>query len=214
MRENNLFSKGYFKNLELLKMSLLCNFVMTVFLILSAAGVIYVSSRRQNVPYIVEIDKDTKEIMNTKVLDSGYKNNSLQEKQIEFFLTKIIVAVRSIPTDKKFYQENINAVQVFFTRESGTQLKESLSKNQVAEKLTNQISVTVEINSIVKMEKNKNRYQVIWTEQISKTFNDIPEKKKYTAIIDTGVIPVKTKKMMSENPFGFVIKDIVISEMN
>lgn len=214
MKGSNLFSKGYFKNLELLKISLLCNFITVIFLLFSVAGIIYISSRRQNIPYIVEIDNETKEIMNTKVLDSDYRNNSLQEKQTEYFLSKIIIAVRSIPTDKKFYQENINAVQSFFTRESGEQLKASLSKNQVAEKLTSQISVTVKINSIVKMEKNKNRYQVIWTESISKTSGDIPERKKYTAIIDTGTMPVKTEKMMIENPFGFIIKDIVISEMN
>lgn len=214
MKENNFFSKGYFKNLELLKVSLLCNFIFSFVMIVCIAGMVYISSRRQNIPYIVEIDNETKEIMNTKILDSNYRNNSLQEKQTEYFLSKIIIAVRSIPTDKKFYQENINSVQSFFTRESGEQLKASLSKNQVAEKLTSQISVTVKINSIVKMEKNKNRYQVIWTESILKTTGDIPERKKYTAIIDTGIMPVKTEKMMIENPFGFIVKDIVISEMN
>ena len=78
---------------------------------------------------------------------------------------------------------------------------------------TNQISVSVEINSIVKMEKNKNRYQIIWTEKVQNSFEDTNTKKKYTAIIETGFIPVKTKKMMVENPFGFVITDLVISEM-
>ena len=92
-------------------------------------------------------------------------------------------------------------------------LSQYIIENQVTEKLTNQISVSIEINSIVKMEKNKNRYQIIWTERVQNSFEDSNTKRKYTAIIETGFIPVKTKKMMTENPFGFVITDLVISEM-
>ena len=213
MKVDELFTKGYFKNSELLKRSLFWNFILSFGLMVCLAGIMYVAARRQNVPYIVEVDSKTGEIMNAKVLDSTYKNNSLKEKQVDYFLSKIIIAVRSIPTDKNFYQKNIDSVQSFFTRDSGEQLKKSLEENQVTEKLTNQISVSVEINSIVKMEKNKNRYQIIWTEKVQNSFEDTNTKKKYTAIIETGFIPVKTKKMMVENPFGFVITDLVISEM-
>ena len=213
MKVNELFTKGYFDNSELLKRSLFWNFILSFGLMVCLAGIMYLGLRRQNVPYIVEVDSKTGEITNTKVLDSEYKNNSIKGKQIDYFLSKIIIAVRSIPTDKKFYQSNINSVQSFFTRESGEQLKKSLEENQVTEKLTNQISVSVEINSIVKMEKNKNRYQIIWTEKVQNSFDDINQQKKYTAIVEIGFVAVNTKKMMIENPFGFVITDLVISEM-
>lgn len=214
MKENNLFSKGYFKNLEMLKISLLCNFIFAVCIITGFIVVMYISARRQNIPYVVEVDTNTGEVLNTKVLDDGYKNSGLKEKQTEYFLSKILIAVRSIPTDKKFYQKNIDSVQSFFTRESGEQLKKSLEENQVMEKLTNQISVSVEINSIVRMEKSKNRYQIMWTEKVQNSFDNTQIKKKYTAMVETGFIPVSNKKMMLENPFGFVITDLVISEMN
>ena len=213
MKVNELFTKGYFKNSELLKRSLFLNFTLSFGLIICFIGLIYISTRRQNIPYIVEVDSKTGEITNTKVLDSTYKNNSLKEKQVDYFLSKIIIAVRSIPTDKNFYQKNIDSVQSFFTRESGEQLKRSLEENQVTEKLTNQVSVSVEINSIVKMEKNKNRYQILWTEKVQNSFDDVNVQKKYTAIVEVGFIAVNTKKMMIENPFGFVIKDFIISEM-
>ena len=137
----------------------------------------------------------------------------MKEKQVDYFLSKIIIAVRSIPTYKNFYQKNIDSVQSFFTRDSGEQLKKSLEENQVTEKLTNQVSVSVEINSIVKMEKNKNRYQILWTEKVQNSFDEVNVQKKYTAIVEVGFIAVNTKKMMIENPFGFVIKDFIISEM-
>lgn len=213
MKVDELFTKGYFKNSELLKRSLICNFVSCILILCCAVGLIYISTRRQNVPYIVEVDSKTGEITNTKILDNEYKKNSLKEKQVDYFLSKIIIAVRSIPTDKNFYQKNIDSVQSFFTRESGEQLKKSLEENQVTEKLTKQISVSVEINSIVKMEKNKNRYQILWTEKVQNSFDEINVQKKYTAIVEVGFIAVNTKKMMIENPFGFVIKDFIISEM-
>ena len=213
MKVDELFTKGYFKNSELLKRSLFWNFILSFGLMVCLAGIMYVAASRQNVPYIVEVDSKTGEIMNAKVLDSTYKNNSLKEKQVDYFLSKIIIAVRSIPTDKNFYQKNIDSVQSFFTRESGEQLKKSLEENQVTEKLTNQVSVSVEINSIVKMEKNKNRYQILWTEKVQNSFDEVNVQKKYTAIVEVGFIAVNTKKMMIENPFGFVIKDFIISEM-
>ena len=213
MKLNDLFSKGYFKNLEVSRIAIIGIIILTMGFLCQSIILGYVAMRRQNLPYVVEIDSQSGEVLNTKILDSEYKNNSMKEKQVDYFLSKIIIAVSSIPTDKNFYQKNIDSVQSFFTRDSGEQLKKSLEENQVTEKLTNQISVSVEINSIVKMEKNKNRYQIIWTEKVQNSFEDTNTKKKYTAIIETGFIPVKTKKMMVENPFGFVITDLVISEM-
>ena len=63
------------------------------------------------------------------------------------------------------------------------------------------------------MEKNKNRYQILWTEKVQNSFDEVNVQKKYTAIVEVGFIAVNTKKMMIENPFGFVIKDFIISEM-
>ena len=155
MKLNDLFSKGYFKNLEVTRIAIIGIIILSIGLLGESIILGYISMRRQNIPYIVEIDSQSGEVLNTKVLDSEYKNNSMKEKQVDYFLSKIIIAVRSIPTDKNFYQKNIDSVQSFFTRESGEQLKKSLEENQVTEKLTNQVSVSVEINSIVKMEKNK-----------------------------------------------------------
>ena len=213
MKLNDLFSKGYFKNLEVTRIAIIGIIILSIGLLGESIILGYISMRRQNIPYIVEIDSQSGEVLNTKVLDSEYKNNSMKEKQVDYFLSKIIIAVRSIPTDKNFYQKNIDSVQSFFTRESGEQLKKSLEENQVTEKLTNQISVSIEINSIVKMEKNKNRYQILWTEKVQNSFDEVNVQKKYTAIVEVGFIAVNTKKMMIENPFGFVIKDFIISEM-
>ena len=183
MKLNDIFSKGYFRNLEVSRIAIIGLTILTIGFLFQSIILGYVAMRRQNLPYVVEIDSQSGEVLNTKVLDNEYKNNSMKEKQVDYFLSKIIIAVRSIPTDKNFYQKNIDSVQSFFTRDSGEQLKKSLEENQVIEKLTNQISVSVEINSIVKMEKNKNRYQIIWTEKVQNSFEDTNTKKKYTAII-------------------------------
>ena len=93
-----------------------------------------------------------------------------------------------------------------------TKLKATYATRRGLSNLKNGVDKLLD-SDILKMEKNKNRYQIIWTERVQNSFEDSNTKKKYTAIIETGFIPVKTKKMMTENPFGFVITDLVISEM-
>ena len=53
----------------------------------------------------------------------------------------------------------------------------------------------------------------MWKEKVQNSFDEVNVQKKYTAIVEVGFIAVNTKKMMIENPFGFVIKDFIISEM-
>ena len=131
---------------------------------------------------------------------------------VENKLSEIITMARSIPTDKAFYQKNLDRIQAYFTREAGDQLKESLKSNQVTEKLNNRESVTVEINSVIRLEKRKRKYQVMWTENYMKLAGDIIVK-KYTAVIDVILVDVKGNEMLRDNPFGIMIKDINISEL-
>ena len=145
-----------------------------------------------------------------KVCRDKKKTYEVFEKEIERKLQDIIIITRSIPTDKEFYQKNINRVQPFFTSEAGEQLKESLRANQVTEKLNNRESVTVDIDSVIKLERNKRKYQVIWTEKYMKMTGDIAIK-KYVAVI---LVDVKSNEMKKNNPLGVMIKDINISESN
>ena len=92
-------------------------------------------------------------------------------------------------------------------------MKESLRANQVTEKLNNRESVTVDIDSVIKLERNKRKYQVIWTEKYMKMTGDIIIK-KYVAVIDVILVDVKSNEMKKNNPLGVMIKDINISESN
>jgi len=162
---------------------------------------------------VVVEDKNTNEIFKTLAINDNDDKSEVFEKEIERKLQDIIIITRSIPTDKEFYQKNINRIQPFFTREAGDQLKESLRANQVTEKLNNRESVTVDIDSVIKLERNKRKYQVIWTEKYMKMTGDIAIK-KYVAVIDVILVDVKSNEMKKNNPLGVMIKDINISESN
>jgi type IV secretory pathway TrbF-like protein len=210
---NELFSKSYFKTLELLKLVFLVAIIEFVIIIFQAVINYQISSRYTNTPFIVMVDNKTKDILNVRVIeDDKIDKDIIQEKQIENKLSEIITMARSIPTDKAFYQKNLDRIQAYFTREAGDQLKESLKSNQVTEKLNNRESVTVEINSVIRLEKRKRKYQVMWTENYMKLAGDIIVK-KYTAVIDVILVDVKGNEMLRDNPFGIMIKDINISEL-
>ena len=99
MKLNDIFSKGYFRNLEVSRIAIIGLTILTIGFLFQSIILGYVAMRRQNLPYVVEIDSQSGEVLNTKVLDNEYKNNSMKEKQVDYFLSKIIIAVRSIPTD-------------------------------------------------------------------------------------------------------------------
>lgn len=210
---DHLFSKSYFENLKFIIMLCMINLVQFLIIIILIISLVKVTSRYTNTPFIVEVNPETKEVINTKVIDDTYRDSIVWEKQIENKLSEIITLTRSIPTDKEFYQRNLDRVQAYFTREAGEQLRESLSANQVTEKLNNRDSVTVDIDSVIKLERNKRKYQVMWTENLIKVTGEI-NVKKYIAIIDVITVEVKSSKMLKENPFGIMIKDINISESN
>lgn len=211
---NRIFSKGYFKTLELLMLSFIMNIIQFLLILFLGLALKDLSSKRINTPFILMADKNTNQLFNTLTIDENSKTTDIVlEKQIESKLQDIIIATRSIPTDKEFYQRNINRVQPYFTREAGEQLKESLKSNQVTEKLNNRESVTVDIDNVIKLERNKRKYQVMWTENYMRMTGDLVVK-KYIAVIDVIFVDVKSKEMMKNNPFGIMIKDINISESN
>ena len=210
---SQIFSKGYFKTLEILKFSFIMNIFQFIIIVVLIIALNNISMRHINTPFIVMADKNTNEIFNTLAINDNNNKSEVIEKEIERKLQDIIIITRSIPTDKEFYQKNINRVQPFFTSEAGEQLKESLRENQVTEKLNNRESVTVDIDNVIRLERNKRKYQVIWTEKYMKMTGDIIIK-KYVAVIDLIFVYVKSNEMKNNNPLGVMIKDINISESN
>ena len=207
---SQIFSKGYFKTLEILKFSFIMNIFQFIIIVVLIIALNNISMRHINTPFIVMADKNTNEIFNTLAINDNNNKSEVIEKEIERKLQDIIIITRSIPTDKEFYQKNINRVQPFFTSEAGEQLKESLRENQVTEKLNNRESVTVDIDNVI---RHKRKYQVIWTEKYMKMTGDIVIK-KYVAVIDVILVDVKSNEMKKNNPLGVMIKDINISESN
>ena len=91
MKLNDLFSKGYFKNLEVTRIAIICLTTLTIGFLFQSIILGYVALRRQNIPYVVEIDSQSGEVLNAKVLDSEYKNNSwiyvnTLDKNLGFFV--------------------------------------------------------------------------------------------------------------------------------
>ena len=112
---SQIFSKGYFKTLEILKFSFIMNIFQFIIIVVLIIALNNISMRHINTPFIVMADKNTNEIFNTLAINDNNNKSEVIEKEIERKLQDIIIITRSIPTDKEFYQKNINRVQPFFT---------------------------------------------------------------------------------------------------
>ena len=205
----HIFSKGYFQTVELTKKLVTALMLSSIVIIFSGLSGVYLYTRRVNTPFVVLVDRESGDVINSKVLEKPNLSN-IEEKQIEYFISKLIIDSRSVPLDKTFYQKKLDSLSYFLTKDGGQDLKNSLKKEDVKEKINSNVQVTVDINNIAKLDKNK--YQVMWTESTFKPFENMNSKSKYIGIIEVRLVPVKTKEMMKENPFGIMSSNINISK--
>ena len=80
---NELFSKSYFKTLELLKLVFLVAIIEFVIIIFQAVINYQISSRYTNTPFIVMVDNKTKDILNVRVIEDDKIDKDILREAIE-----------------------------------------------------------------------------------------------------------------------------------
>ena len=175
---------------------------------LSLYGNIFQSINKKDRIIKVEIDKGTGGIISTNFLTSDSK---IDERQINYFLNKFILDVRTVPLDNAFYNNKIQEASYFLAVEAQNKLKKIIEDEKVSQKFFNRETVTAKILSFNKTTNVANTYQIRWQEI---TFNDQGTEIKrelFTSSITIDFITPDTDEIKMINPFGLVIKDLTIS---
>ncbi len=89
---SQIFSKGYFRTLEILKFSFIMNIVQFLLIIVLIFALNNISMQHINTPFIVMADKNTNEIFNTLAINDNDNKNEVFEKEIERKLQDIILS--------------------------------------------------------------------------------------------------------------------------
>lgn len=137
----------------------------------------------------------------------------LNEENIEYFLTvDFLTRLRSVPSDRIFYQRQLENTYTYMTQATKTKIEkfiqEQTTTSEVLQSQDKTISVT--INSFAKFPNGDNVYKVRWTETIYRA-NMVEGESNYEALL-TITRRKLTGKAAKLNPFGIIIEDISLTK--
>ena len=183
---------------------ILCLVITNVF---TLVGLVYRSVKNPYVPYVLRIDKDSS--VNGQVL-TGQQKLNINEDIIKYFLIDFIKKIRTVYKDRAYYQAQTKEKMSFVNNTTKSKIEDFINnKTNTEEVLKNQKSISVDIESCVKIDTNK--FQINFTEKTSSS-SGIPESvARYTAVVFLDFVPVTSEAMVRMNPLGIIIKDIEFS---
>ena len=185
------------------------SFIVNMILIFA---LIYFSLRSIYLPYVIEVDSQTKKLLNSTVLRKN--NNELPEETANYFLGRFILDTRSISLDPKLYENNLKEASYFLTPATQEKLKSIIETDNNYFKIQNKVTVNVIVKTINKIPNQTNSYQIRWEENQYRSNGELEFTNYYVGIFSIDRVSVKNEEMTRVNPFGIVIKDFNISREN
>lgn len=184
--------------------------VFAIISLISIGAFIYKNFEKQYIPYVVNINSNG-DVKGT-VLTSNASTINLSEREYEYFLTNIILKLRTIPVDQNFYIARLDETYPYLSKNAKNKFQEFINQETNTNAvLSAKYSVKSTIETFIKYADNK--YQITWTEETFDLVGQITYKVKYTAILDITHIDVKTVEQIRTNPLGLLIKDIEIKKV-
>ena len=185
------------------------SFIVNMILIFA---LIYFSLRSDYLPYVIEVDNQTKKLLNSTVLQKN--NNELPEETANYFLGRFILDTRSISLDQKLYENNLKEASYFLTPAAQEKLKSIIETDNNYFKIQNKVTVNGIVKTINKIPNQTNSYQIRWEENQYRSNGELEFTNYYVGIFSIDRVSVKNEEMIRVNPFGIVIKDFNISREN
>jgi Type IV secretory pathway, TrbF components len=177
--------------------------------IILASGLTVQSLKSHVEPYVLEMDGTTGAVRNIGLI--GSEKYVPKEENIKYFIAEFIKNARSMPLDPVIYDERRNSVYNFLTDKSQGRMDAEIQAEKSRRELGKK-AVTVQIVSILPVEKSNNSYQVRWNEE-----EVIVGSGAKTVVPMTGVFsiaissPDKIEKAM-KNPLGIYFTDFSFSK--
>jgi type IV secretion system protein TrbF len=189
------------RNWRLTAMSLL------LFAFLEAAALFYLGTRSKYVPFLVQVDR----IGQTLPLGPA---TELKEPGIEVYrhhLGKTLQNVRSVYTDANAQNQAILEGFAYLAGDARSRVSDYLRQKNPFE-IANRSSVSVEVNSVLKLAKDT--WQIQWTETERPVFGGVAKTTDWRAVVTTFRSTPKTADAILLNPIGIYVKTLDWSRLN
>lgn len=167
--------------------------------VLLVAALLFLPSRTQLVPYVVEVDG----IGQVKQVGMANKPNYVpQEAHIIHSLQSFIYNSRALSTDKKVVRENWMRAHRVLAPKVGNQFESYIRDTGLSSKI-GQLSKTVEVGPVLSL--GQGSYQIEWDENTYDKGGNITLKEHFRGTFAVSHHQPKNDKELRENPLGVYI---------
>lgn len=174
--------------------------------VVSVLCVTYIGTKSTFIPYVIHVDEKTGYVQSLGALTQ--KNNLITDAEINYFLSRFVEEMRTVPTDSTVLQKNVNRAVKFLTPEAANKYK-SLYLDSFTGQIGSVVS-RVTILSCLPVSGQKDVYTVRWKE--TKTSTSTTRDHYYSGNFSIKNKPIYDKEDLAVNPIGLFITDFSFSE--
>ena len=183
-------------------------FVSVAIILFQAGAIIYLGIKASNNIKVIwtRVEEGTGAIVGTDVVTKS--NMKVEENEIKYYIQKFILDVRTIPMDKKYYNDKLQEQSFYLTNASQEKLNNMVRNDGI---LT---LISAKIISVNKVTNTNNTYQIRWSEEIFGPNGEKNETRNFIGLFTIDYTVLKTEEEHLKNPLGIIIKDFSISREN
>ena len=141
-------------------------------------------------------------------------NMKVEENEIKYYIQKFILDVRTIPMDKKYYNDKLQEQSFYLTNASQEKLNNMVRNDGILTLISERRTSSAKIISVNKVTNTNNTYQIRWSEEIFGPNGEKNETRNFIGMFTIDYTVLKTEEEYLKNPLGIIIKDFSISREN
>ena len=188
--------------------------ISAAIILFQTVAIIYLGFRASNNIKLIwtRVEKNTGAIVGTDIVTKN--NMKVGEDEIKYFLQKFVLDVRTVPMDKKYYNDKIQEQSFYLTNASQEKLNNMVRNDGILTLISERRTSSAKIISVNKVTNTNNTYQVRWSEEIFGPNGEKNETRNYIGMFTVDYAVLNTEEEYLKNPLGIIIKDFSISREN
>ena len=188
--------------------------ISAAIILFQTVAIIYLGFRASNNIKLIwtRVEKNTGAIVGTDIVTKN--NMKVGEDEIKYFIQKFVLDVRTVPMDKKYYNEKIQEQSFYLTNASQEKLNNMVRNDGILTLISERRTSSAKIISVNKVTNTNNTYQVRWSEEIFGPNGEKNETRNYIGMFTVDYAVLNTEEEYLKNPLGIIIKDFSISREN
>lgn len=178
---------------------------LIIIILFLSGGLIKVATEKKVKTFVLE-----KNGYNYKVLGNmndlvEKQNNHISEREIIYFLNKVIEDTKSLPPNTSVYEKNYKRSLNFLSKTAAKKIDNYLKTENYVQKVERGKTVEIKFNTGTKLDDNT--YQLRWKQITYNKSGEVENEINYASIITISFVEINDPKTLYINPIGLMITD-------